>query len=845
MNHDSQIPFEQLFLELTFAVTGETREHDILARTLPIYLRRLNCTVAGAVRIAQEGCKVSEVLPKAFQSDERWENLLRNLCELRHEGPRLFTSVIDGLHMYAYPMQGYGWLILGRSSAFSRFLENELKVVITHLGKALLLADEILKRQESENQLRLVTETLSSVINALPDLILRLNTELVFTYCHTNHPEDLLAPASAFIGKSAYELLPNHLADRIRASLNRVLARPGETDLIEYELPLVNQSKWFEARVVGVNREEALFIIRDITGRKMSEFELERKERMLMAVAKSTNALLSHENVYEAVNKSLRWLGEAAEVDRTYFFQSFRRDGELRVSQELEWCAPGVHPEIDNPELKDCPSFLDFEDPFFQERPFNRIIRELNDMPELQELLASQGIQSIMLLPVMSDGNFMGFVGFDDCTRERVWTNAELSLLQSFASSVGSAFARKINAESLRLSKEEAEKASEAKSLFLANMSHEIRTPLNSIIGFSELLSASALNERQTGFVSAITQSGVVLRDTINDILDISKIEAGKIELDLAPFRMDDLRSGLDAVFSRTAHEKGIQFSIDFHEEVCSVLEGDFIRIRQVLVNLIGNAVKFTEAGSVQLSIHPTSTSTKKQTLEFKVEDTGIGIHPEKQKSILDAFTQEDLSITRKFGGTGLGLAITSGLLEMMGGTLNLNSEPGKGSCFSFTLDLKRVKATADKAKTSAETASEAIAPLSIERHTIAVIDDGPMNLMLARNVLESILPNAHIVLINSGKHYIEQLPDVAPDLILMDVQMPELSGYETTGVLRQHAKFVHVPIIALTAGAVKGERERCIASGMDDYLSKPLNFSELRSTLSAYLCKAPGSPSV
>lgn len=845
MNHDSQIPFEQLFLELTFAVTGETREHDILARSLPIYLRRLNCSVAGAVRIADAGCTVSEVLPKAFQSDERWETLLRNLRELRHEPSRLFTSVIDALHMYAYPMPGYGWLILGRSSAFSRFLENELKVVITHLGKALLLADEILKRQESENQLRLVTETLSSVINALPDLILRLNTDLVFTYCHTNHPEDLLAPASAFIGKSAYELLPNPLADRIRKSLDRVLSCHDETDLIEYELPLVNQSRWFEARVVGVNREEALFIIRDITGRKLGEFELERKERMLMAVAQSTNALLSHDNVYEAVNKSLCWLGEAADVDRTYFFESFKRDGELRVSQKLEWCAPGVVPEIDNPELKDCPAFLDFEDPFFQEKPFNRVIRELNDMPELQELLASQGIQSIMLLPVMSDGNFMGFVGFDDCTRERIWTNAELSLLQSFASSVGSAFARKINAESLRLSKEEAEKASEAKSLFLANMSHEIRTPLNSIIGFSELLSVSALNERQTGFVSAITQSGVVLRDTINDILDISKIEAGKIELDLAPFRMDDLRSGLNAVFSRTAQEKGIHFSIDLHEEVCSVLEGDFIRIRQVLVNLIGNAVKFTEMGSVRLSIRVTGGSAKKQTLEFKVEDTGIGIHPKKQKSILEAFTQEDLSITRKFGGTGLGLAITSGLLELMGGTLHLHSAPGKGSCFSFTLNLKRLKVAAGKPKDTTEAAAEAIAPLSLETFTIAVIDDGPMNLMLARNVIESILPNAQISLINSGKHYVEHLPNSAPDLILMDVQMPGLSGYETTKVLREHLKFARVPIIALTAGAIKGERERCIASGMDDYLSKPLNFSELRSALTAHLCKAPGAQSL
>ena len=838
MNRDSQIPFEQLFLELTFAVTGETRENDILARSLPIYLRRLNCTVAGAVRTTEEGCKVSEVLPKAFQSDERWDSLLRYLCDNRHEPPRLHTSVIDGLHMYAYPMPGYGWLILGRSNAFSRFLENELKVVITHLGKALNLADEILKRQESENQLRLVTETLSSVVNALPDLILRLNQDLVFTYCHTNHPEVLLAPASAFIGKSAYDLLPNALAAKIETSLARVIQRPGETDFIEYELPVVNQNRWFEARVVGVNSEEALYIIRDITQRKLSEFELERKERMLMAVAQSTNALLSHDSVYEAVDKSLRWLGEAAQVDRTYFFESFRRGDELRVSQKLEWCAPGVAPEIDNPELKDCPTFLDFEDPFYKEQPFNRVVRELDDMPELKELLASQGIQSIMLLPVLMDGRFMGFVGFDDCTSERVWTNAELSLLQSFASSVGSAFARKINAESLRLSKEEAEKASEAKSQFLANMSHEIRTPLNSIIGFSELLSASKLDERQVGFVNAIAQSGVVLRDTINDILDISKIEAGKIELDLAPFRMDDLRSGLEAVFSRTAHEKNIAFDINLDPEVSGVLQGDFIRIRQVLVNLIGNAVKFTEAGSVGLHIRAIDTNSKRQTVEFVVEDTGIGIHPEKQKNILEAFTQEDLSITRKFGGTGLGLAITSGLLELMGGSLQLQSEPGKGSSFRFTLELKRVKQS-EKPKTSqTQSAAESIAPLSLAEHRIVVVDDGPMNLMLARNVIESILPNARLELVSSGKHYTENLPDTAPDLILMDVQMPELSGYETTSALREHARFASVPIIALTAGAIKGERERCIASGMDDYLSKPLNFSELRSMLHTYLLK-------
>ncbi len=838
MTRDSQIQFEQLFLELTFAVTGETSEEDILARTLPIYLRRLNCTVAGAVRTTEEGCAVSEVLPKAFLSDERWEKLLFFLREKRDETLCFHATVIQGVHMHAYPMPGYGWLILGRSNAFSRFLENELTVVITHLGKALNLADEILKRQESENQLRLVSETLSSVVHALPDLILRLNQDLVFTYCHTNHPQLLLTPASAFVGKNAYQLLPNHLASKIEISFAKVIREPGESDFIEYELPLMNQSRWFEARVVGVNYEEALCIIRDITDRKLSEFALERKERMLMAVAQSTNALLSHDNVYEAVDKSLRWLGEAAAVDRTYFFESSRRNGELRVSQKLEWCAPGVQPEIDNPELQDCPAFLDFDNPYFQENPFNRIVRELDDLPELKAVLSSQGIQSIMIQPVMIEGSFMGFVGFDDCGSERAWTNAELSLLQSFASSVGSAFSRKINAESLRISKEEAEKASQAKSQFLANMSHEIRTPLNSIIGFSELLSASKIDERQAGFVKAIAHSGIVLRDTINDILDISKIEAGKIELDLAPFLMDDLKSGLEAVFSQTAYEKRIAFDITLDPEVCGVLQGDFIRIRQVLLNLIGNALKFTTEGGVSILIRAVKTTAKKQTIEFVVEDTGIGIHQEKQKSIIEAFTQEDLSITRKFGGTGLGLAISSGLLELMGGNLHLQSEPGKGSRFRFALELHRVERSITPQSSPSRTA-DSIAPLSLQAYRIVVIDDGPMNLMLARNVIESILPNAKLELVSSGKEYLENLPTTLPDLIFMDVQMPALSGYEATATLRHDPRFAQIPIIALTAGAIKGERERCLASGMDDYLSKPLNFSELRSMLHTYLVKA------
>lgn len=837
MKDTAPLPFEQLFLELTFAVTGEPNEEAILARTIPIYLRRLNCVLAAAVRATEDGCDVRHLLPRAFQRDERWEYLLKKLCEMPKDQPNAhFASVIGGLHMYAYPMSGYGWLILGRSTVFSRFLENELKDVVAHLGKALNLADEIAKRQESERQLRSATDTLSSVVNALPDLILRINNKLVFTYCHTNHPENLLMPASAFIGKSAYALLPDALADKIKAGFDRVIDRPGETDLIEYELPMMNQSKWFEARVVGVNAEEALFVIRDITHRKRSEFELARKERMLLAVAKSTNALLSEVDVYAAMHTSLSLLGEAAGVDRTYYFEGFRREGELRVSQKLEWCAQGIESELENPELKDCPAFIDFDDPVNKADPFNWIVNELESMPELREILQMQGIQSILILPVLVDGEFWGFVGFDDCSTERHWTDAELSLLQSFASSVGSAFARKQYAEHLRISKEEAEKASAAKSQFLANMSHEIRTPLNSIVGFTELLSKSQLNSQQREYLQAIANSSRVLRSNVDDILDISKIEAGKIELENARFNLDELTTELSALFAQSAKTKRIEFTIECHAEVARIVEGDLTRIRQVLVNLLANAIKFTEAGAVKLHILPLDSGEDRQRIEFSVVDTGIGIHPEKQATILEPFAQEDLSTTRKFGGSGLGLAITCGLLELMGSHLVLESEPGKGSRFSFTLSLKPLTQEGANNSFNGSYGLEENAPLSMKSFSIAVIDDAPMNQMLVRNVIEILLPAARIQLVNGGKSFVENLPPTAPDLILMDIQMPEMSGYEATDLLRKNTDYQKVPIIALTAGAVKGERERCLASGMDDYLSKPMSFSELRSKLKSHL---------
>ena len=392
---------------------------------------------------------------------------------------------------------------------------------------------------------------------------------------------------------------------------------------------------------------------------------------------------------------------------------------------------------------------------------------------------------------------------------------------------------RKLN-EELTGAKEKAESGSRAKSEFLANMSHEIRTPMNGILGMIEVMLDAGTLPEQAESLLIVKNSAEALLAIINDILDFSKIEAGKLDVDLIPFAVRECVADTVRLLSVRAGQKGLQLVCDIHPEVPDRIHGDPLRLRQVLLNLLGNAVKFTDFGNVSVEISAVPRDDGRE-LEFAVRDTGMGIPKEKQDTIFQAFAQADGSMTRRFSGTGLGLTISSRLVEMMGGRIWVESRPGQGSCFRFT-----VPATEPAFGETAPVESPADTPIAAGSgcaHSLRVLvaEDHPVNQQIVVRMLENY---RHCpVLACNGREALEALTRGPFDLILMDVQMPIMNGLETAQAIRrtERGSGRHIPIIAMTAHAMKGDRELCLQSGMDGYLSKPVRIRELLGALERF----------
>jgi len=620
--------------------------------------------------------------------------------------------------------------------------------------------------------------------------------------------------------------------------LDRVLKkgedyRSGATPDYEIEYRAVTKQGdtiWLNSKGTTVEKDQdgspsrMVGTVMDITERKRAEVEQARRLRAEKAMAAVSRALLSADTEQKTMLEALEQLVAAAQVDRVYVYQN-TSDSEHGLCMKLifEACAPGIEECAYNDDLNRLPyarGLSRWQEELSRGRPIMGPVDTFS--PEEQEVLKERDSLSLMLLPIQIEGEWFGFVGFDDTYLRRDWVSSDVTLLGTTAEIIGAFLARQRADEEIRSAKEQAEEATRAKSDFLANMSHEIRTPMNAVIGMTHLALQTELTRKQQDYLKKIQLSANNLLGIINDILDFSKIEAGKLDIERVDFNLEDVLDNVSTVVGVKAQEKELELLIDKGPDVPMALMGDPLRVGQILINLCNNAVKFTSEGEIVVSVRLVDKEEEEATLRLSVRDTGIGLTREQIGKLFQAFSQADTSTTRKYGGTGLGLTICKRLVEMMGGEIWVESEPGKGSEFIFTARFGYGKKAHRK---------RLLPSPDLRGMRVLVVDDNTSSREILQGLLESM--TFEVDAAASGEEGIAELEKAPKDqpykLVIMDWKMPGMDGIAASRKIRNSESEIRdTKIIMVTAYGREEVMRMSEKAGVNGFLIKPASQSLL-----------------